>query len=272
MSTSVNPQSARPASQAGDALVEMRDVRVESPSGEPILEGVSLSLAPGEILGVVGESGSGKTTAALTLLGYTQGGARITSGSVTIAGEEVQVTSERAVRQLRGRLVSYVPQNPGTALNPSMRIGEAISQMIIAHRGEGPPEGVISATLANVHLPGTDQFQRRYPHQLSGGQQQRVCISVAVVCEPPLVVLDEPTTGLDVVTQARIIEELLRLRAEQGISMVYVSHDLAVVAQIADADRRHVRRADHRGRTRQRNTEAAPASLHHGPAHIHSGS
>jgi len=233
VSTSANSQSAGPASQVGRALVEMRDVRVESPSGEPILEGVSLSLAAGEILGVVGESGSGKTTAALTLLGYTQGGARITGGSVTIAGEEVQVTSERAARQMRGRLVSYVPQNPGTALNPSMRIGEAIGQMITAHRDENPPEGVISAALANVHLPGTNQFQRRYPHQLSGGQQQRVCISVAVVCEPPLVVLDEPTTGLDVVTQSRIIAELLRLRKEQGISMIYVSHDLAVVAQIA---------------------------------------
>jgi len=217
----------------GEPVLVVRDLTVETPDGDPIVESLSFSLGPGEVLGVVGESGSGKTTAALALLGYTQSGARITGGTVTIGGEEVRADSERAARRMRGRLVSYVPQNPGTALNPSMRIGPAISEMVNAHRSGVPAEQVISSALENVSLPGDTQFQRRYPHQLSGGQQQRVCISVALVCQPPLVVLDEPTTGLDVVTQARILDELLRLRHEHGVSMVYVTHDLAVVAQVA---------------------------------------
>jgi peptide/nickel transport system ATP-binding protein len=216
-----------------EPLLQVTGLTVETPGGDPIIEDVSYSLAPGEVLGVVGESGSGKTTAALSLLGFTQGGARITGGSVTVAGEQMRADDERTARKLRGRLVSYVPQNPGTALNPSMHIGSAIDEMIRSHGTGGAPEDVVSSALQSVHLPGDAQFQARYPHQLSGGQQQRVCISVALVCEPPLVVLDEPTTGLDVVTQSRILAELLRLRAEHNISMVYVTHDLAVVAQVA---------------------------------------
>src|SRR5205823_8527333 len=126
-------------------------------------------------------------------------------------------------------------QNPGTALNPSLRVGDAIREMVRAHRsGETTPPTSIAGAFEQVGLPGTEQFLHRYPHQLSGGQQQRVCISVSLVCEPPVVVLDEPTTGLDVVTQARILEELVRLCADEGLAMAYVTHDLAVVAQIAD--------------------------------------
>jgi peptide/nickel transport system ATP-binding protein len=214
-------------------LVDVHDLRVEAPTGEAIVEEVSVSIEAGEALGLVGESGSGKTTTALALLGYTQAGARITGGSITIAGKQLRTDDDRSLRQLRGRLVSYVPQNPSTALNPSMRIGDAIGEMVRAHRQGHTLDTLISSKLENVGLPGGAIFQRRYPHQLSGGQQQRVCISVALACEPPVVVLDEPTTGLDVVTQARILEELLRLRREQGLSLLYVTHDLAVAAQIS---------------------------------------
>lgn len=220
-------------SPQADLLASVHNLYVESPSGDAILEDVSLDVRAGEVLGVVGESGSGKTTAARAFLGYTQGGATITNGSICIGGEAVSTDNDRAARRIRGRLASYVPQNPGSSLNPSLRIGAAVREMITAHRGERPPQHLISSALETVGLPTTEEFQRRYPHQLSGGQQQRVCISVALVLEPSLVILDEPTTGLDVVTQARILAQLLRLRHDQGVSMLYVTHDLAVVAQIA---------------------------------------
>jgi peptide/nickel transport system ATP-binding protein len=217
-----------------EPVVEVQGLRVETSSGAPIVADVSLRLARGEALGLVGESGSGKTTAVLSLLGYTQPGARIVSGEIRVQGETVQATSHAAARKLRGRLISYVPQNPGTALNPSMRVGASVIDMLRAHRSQHDGSLAVAPALERAGLPGDPSFQRRFPHQLSGGQQQRVCIAVALVCEPPVVVLDEPTTGLDVVTQARILDELRRLRAEQGMAMLYVTHDLAVVAGFAD--------------------------------------
>jgi peptide/nickel transport system ATP-binding protein len=203
-------------------------------TGAPVVEDVSFSLGAGEILGLVGESGSGKTTTALALLGYTRPGVVWRSGTVEVGGEQIGGRDERSLRTLRGRVVSYVPQDPGGALNPSLRVGDAILDVLRAHRsGEGSPASV-HAALDRVELGGDDGFTRRYPHQLSGGQQQRVTIAMACVCEPPVAVLDEPTTGLDVLTQDRILFELDRLRSEQGMAMVYVSHDLAVVARMAD--------------------------------------
>jgi peptide/nickel transport system ATP-binding protein len=217
-----------------DPVVEVRGLRVETDAGDAIVEDLSLSLGSGETLGVVGESGSGKTTAVLALLGHAQAGARIAKGEISVAGESLAVGDEKSARKLRGRLVSYVPQNPGTALNPSLRIGDAIAEMIRSEANGSQSTEAIGERLSGVGLPGDSEFQRRYPHQLSGGQQQRVCIAIALVCGPPVVVLDEPTTGLDVITQATILSELQRVRSEQGVAMVYVSHDLAVVAGIAD--------------------------------------
>jgi peptide/nickel transport system ATP-binding protein len=198
--------------------------------GAAIVEDVALELRAGEILGLVGESGSGKTTTALALLGYARPGAQIAAGSVRIGGRELVGLRERELRELRGRIVSYVPQDPSSSLNPSQRVGRQILEML---RGR-QPEGVVTDALRRVHLPADQAFARRFPHQLSGGQQQRVAIAMAIVGEPPLVVLDEPTTGLDVVTQAAILEEIRRLRREIGLAMVYVSHDLSVVGAIAD--------------------------------------
>ena len=212
-------------------------VRVEHLSlglagGTSVVEDVSFSLEPGRILGLVGESGSGKTTTALALLGYTRPGVVIRAGTVEVGGHAVLGRDRRGLRDLRGKVVSYVPQDPGGALNPSLRVGDAIRDVLRAHRGGAPAESV-RAALERVELAG-GRIASSYPHQLSGGQQQRVSIAMACVCEPPVAVLDEPTTGLDVLTQDRILAELGRLRDEHGMAMVYVSHDLAVVARMAD--------------------------------------
>lgn len=212
-------------------VLALSGLRVDTPQGDPIVEDVSLELRRGEILGLVGESGSGKTTTALSLFGYAQSGARFHAGDVVLEGTRLDTLA--SLRSARGRLISYVPQNPGAALNPSLRIRAAIDDMLLEHRGRAD-RNLRARVLDKVGLPQGQEFQNRFPHQLSGGQQQRVCTAIAIVGEPPMIVLDEPTTGLDVVTQARVLEELLRLRDEEGVAMLYVTHDLAVVAQIAD--------------------------------------
>jgi peptide/nickel transport system ATP-binding protein len=214
------------------SALDVAELRVELINGDPIVKDVSLRLGRGEILGLVGESGSGKTTTALSILGYASDGAEVRGGTVQIDGQ--QIPFGRAARRLRGRLVSYVPQNTGGALNPSLRIVKSIEHMIEAHRRGQAELSDAQHLLTTVGLPGDSRFARRYPHQLSGGQQQRVCIAISLAADPAVVVLDEPTTGLDVATQARILTELLRLRDEKDVSMVYVTHDLAVVSQIAD--------------------------------------
>jgi peptide/nickel transport system ATP-binding protein len=219
---------------ARQTVVRVEGLSLGLRTGERVVEDVSFELGAGEILGLVGESGSGKTTTALALLGYTRAGIAVRGGSVEVGGEQILGRDEKALRSLRGRVVSYVPQDPGGALNPSLRIGDAIMDVLRAHRSGEASNDSVRAALEAVELGTDPAFVRRYPHQLSGGQQQRVAIAMACVCEPPVAVLDEPTTGLDVLTQDRILTELLRLRDEQQMAMVYVSHDLAVVAKMAD--------------------------------------
>ena len=226
--------SALAVDGAAPVVVRVNGLRVEIRGGLPIVEDVSLEVKAGEVLGLVGESGSGKTTTALALLGYARPGSRIAAGIVEVGGEPVTGRGERALRALRGRVVSFVPQNPASALNPALRIGDALADMLGTHVPARAGEASVLRALGRVQLPASRAFARRYPHQLSGGQQQRVMIASALVCEPAAVVMDEPTTGLDVVTQARILAEVDRLRAESGLGVVYVSHDLAVVASIAD--------------------------------------
>jgi peptide/nickel transport system ATP-binding protein len=218
---------------ATEPVVRVEDLCLQLTTGEPVVDGVTFSVAPGEIVGLVGESGSGKTTTALSLLGYTRPGVVIKGGTVEVGGESILGRDRRALRSLRGKTVSYVPQDPGGALNPSLRVGDAILDVLRAHRAGGGDDPVRSA-LERVELGSDPRFAGRYPHQLSGGQQQRVTIAMACVCDPPVAVLDEPTTGLDVLTQDRILAELRRLRDEDGMAMVYVTHDLAVVSQMAD--------------------------------------
>jgi peptide/nickel transport system ATP-binding protein len=187
-------------------------------------------------VGVVGESGCGKSTLATALLGHLRAGARITAGEVRVAGEDLSALPPAKLRALRGGTVALVPQNAAHALTPTMRVGRQLFEVLKAHRGiSGERARTEAAALfAQVRLPQPEALLERYPHELSGGQQQRVAIAMALAGNPRLLVLDEPTTGLDVVTQAGVLDLLAGLRRELGVAMVLVSHDLGVVSYICD--------------------------------------
>lgn len=227
----MNADSA-PAASVSAPAISVQSLSLALATGEPVVEDVSFEVPRGEILGVVGESGSGKSTVALALLGYTKPGIVVRQGNIEVGGERIFGRDLREIRRLRGKVISYVPQDPGGALNPSLRVGSTILDVLRAH-ATTLREGAVQAALARVELTDPN-FAQRYPHQLSGGQQQRVVIATATVCGPPVAVLDEPTTGLDVLTQDRILRELVRLREQEDMAMVFVSHDLAVIARMAD--------------------------------------
>ncbi len=201
------------------------------------VDDVSFSVAPGEVFGLVGESGCGKSTISLQLLGFRHPSLRVEAGEVRFKGSSLTGMPRVELDRLRGDRIAFVPQNPTTALNPGIRIGRQLAETMLAH-GRAPSvdsaAAVIAEILALVGLPTDAAFQHRYPHQLSGGQQQRVCIAMALACDPDLLVLDEPTTGLDVTTQEQIVALLSSLRRRIGVAMLYVTHDLALLSQIAD--------------------------------------
>ena len=219
---------------AGERLLSVSGVTVSLTSGVPIIEGVDLAVGKGEILGLVGESGSGKSTLALAILGFSRPGATISKGEVVVGGQAMVGPPERELRGRRGRLVSYVPQDPQSSLNPGRRIVDQLHDRI-RDRDKREWPRLVQAALERAQLPTSAEFLSRFPHQLSGGQQQRALIAMAIVGEPSLVVLDEPTTGLDVVTQAGLLSEITSLRASLEIGVVYVTHDVAAVASIADS-------------------------------------
>lgn len=216
--------------------LRVSELRVELAGGADVVDGISFSLAPGEILGLVGESGSGKTTLATALLGHARRGARIASGRVEVDGRSLLELRGEDLRRARGGLIGYVPQDPATALNPALRIGALLGETLAAHErlSADAQRQRLDETLRDVGLPDDAEFLRRFPHQLSGGQQQRVLLALAFVLRPKLVVLDEPTTALDVATQAHILDTLRGLCKRQGVAAVYVSHDLAVIKDLVD--------------------------------------
>ncbi len=201
-----------------------------------IVDDIDLVLSPGEVVGLVGESGSGKTTVGTSLLAYSRAGAFIERGKVLFNDQDVLKLSWQQVRQIRGEEIAYVPQDPASALNPSIRIGRQIVELMEL-RSLGTAESRLQLArdgLAEVGLPNDPEFLRRYAHQLSGGQVQRVALAMAFLPKPKVLVLDEPTTGLDVTTQGMVLETMGQLCRSHGVAALYVTHDLAVIANIAD--------------------------------------
>ena len=202
----------------------------------PILRGVSLDIAPGEVHGLVGESGAGKTMIGKAVLGIQPSRARITAGSVLFDGRDITHLPERERRRLMGRGMGLIPQDPMTSLNPAHRIGAQIADVLRLHLGlDRAAAGVRALELLNeVHIRAPERVVRQYPHELSGGMRQRVSIAIAFACRPKLVVADEPTTALDVTVQRQVLALIKRMQAQEDASILFVTHDLGVVAKICD--------------------------------------
>ena len=220
-----------PTSAAAPVRLEVADLEIRiGRSGPDVVSDISFAVPAGNVLGLVGESGSGKTTVALALLGHTRRGLRISSGEVRLDGVDLLGLGNAELRAARGARVAYVPQDPAAALNPTLRVGTQLKEALRVHPGAvDDPAGRVLEVMAEARLDTTPEMLRRYPHQLSGGQQQRVGLAMAFCCRPSLIVLDEPTTGLDVTTQRHILDTVRSLCRSYGVAAVYVSHDLAVV-------------------------------------------
>lgn len=200
-----------------------------------VIRDVSLRIAPGEAYGLIGESGSGKSTVAFSVMGYLNGGAA-PAGNILVAGNDILASSDRKLRTLRGPVVSMVFQDPMNALNPSIRVGEQIAEGIRHHTGAGRAKARARAIelIDQVKLPEPEEIAARYPHQLSGGQQQRIVIAMALALEPALLILDEPTTGLDVTTEATILDLISEIKQRSNVALLFISHNLGVVARMCD--------------------------------------
>ncbi|KVZ51657.1 ABC transporter [Burkholderia ubonensis] len=225
---------------SAERLVEVSNLQVVARGDDgieaPIVKNVSFSIGRGEVLALIGESGSGKTTIALTLLGYARRGCRIAGGHVGVGGTDVLAASAAALRDLRGRRVAYVAQSASASFNPALRIIDQVIEGVCVRRLMSRKAARAKAVelFCALALPSPETIGERYPHQVSGGQLQRLMAAMALMSDPEVVVFDEPTTALDVTTQIEVLRAFKRAIEKFDISAVYVSHDLAVVAQIAD--------------------------------------
>jgi peptide/nickel transport system ATP-binding protein len=215
-------------------LLDVHNLTVEFGSAAAV-RGIDLAIAEGEVLGLVGESGSGKSITSLALMGLLPPNARV-SGEVKFEGRDVLKAAPDELRQMRGTRMAMIFQEPMTALNPVMRIGDQVAEAVLAHGTSNKRDAAERAlqALQDVAIPDIERRYRDYPHQMSGGQRQRVMIAMAIVNRPALLIADEPTTALDVTVQAQILELLAELRRKFGLAMLFISHDLAVVSQVAD--------------------------------------
>ncbi|MER8366826.1 ABC transporter ATP-binding protein [Mesorhizobium sp. M1378] len=231
--------SAPALREKGKDLLQIRNLHVEGFSDErwhPIVRGVDLALKRGEVLGLIGESGAGKSTIGLAAMGYAKPGCRITQGSILFDGIDLLALSETGRRRLRGSRIAYVAQSAAASFNPAHRLLDQTVETVVAH-------GIASREKANrsavdlyrrLQLPDPETIGFRYPHQVSGGQLQRAMTAMAMACRPDLIVFDEPTTALDVTTQVEVLASIRNIVGEFNTAAIYVTHDLAVVAQMAD--------------------------------------
>jgi peptide/nickel transport system ATP-binding protein len=226
-------------------LLSVHDLRIAFGKQEAV-RGVSFDVATGETLGLVGESGSGKSATALAMMRLLPASARV-SGSVRLKitkdaddheiTADMLVINDKVMRAMRGRHIAMIFQEPMTALNPVMKVGRQIAEALLAHAPKTPRREVrerVVAAMREVGLPDAERRCDDYPHQFSGGQRQRIVIAMALIHKPALIIADEPTTALDVTVQSQVLALLKKLRAEYGCAMLFISHDLAVVAEVAD--------------------------------------
>jgi peptide/nickel transport system ATP-binding protein len=228
----------------GEPLLSVTGLRIEAtayPPGEPpqditIVDGVSFALEKGRVLGLIGESGAGKSTIGLSAMAYGRGGVRITGGAVRVNGRDILTLGTHDLRRLRGAEVTYVAQSAAAAFNPAKRIMEQVIEATLEHgrASKAEAEARARALFATLGLPDPDTFGNRYPHQVSGGQLQRAMTALALCPHPDLVVFDEPTTALDVTTQIDVLAAIKDAIRETGVAALYITHDLAVVAQVSD--------------------------------------
>lgn len=227
-----------------NVLLEVKDLKIEAtsyPPGEPprditIVEGVSFNVDKGKVLGLIGESGAGKSTIGLSSMAYGRGGVRITGGQVMVNGRDVLQAGPGGLRALRGKEVTYVAQSAAAAFNPAKKLMEQVIEATLHHNLMGREEAEARAVslFARLGLPKPETIGNRYPHQVSGGQLQRVMTAMALCPKPDLVIFDEPTTALDVTTQIEVLAAIKEAIVDTGVAALYITHDLAVVAQVAD--------------------------------------
>lgn len=225
-------------------LLEIRNLRIEAtsyPPGEPprdvvLVDDVSVSVAKGKVLGLIGESGAGKSTIGLSAMAFGRGGVRLTGGEIVLNGRDIRTMGAAGLRALRGREVTYVAQSAAAAFNPAKRLMEQVIETSLSHGLMGRTEAEKRAVMLfrKLGLPDPDNFGSRYPHQVSGGQLQRAMTAMALCPKPDLVIFDEPTTALDVTTQIDVLAAIKEAIRDTGVAALYITHDLAVVAQVAD--------------------------------------
>src|SRR5260221_8075131 len=239
MSVSERAANIDRSAETGKILLAMRGLRIEGQSDDrwnEIVKGIDLTLRRGEVLGLIGESGAGKSTIGLAAMGYARPGCRITAGSIVFDGIDLVKIDEAERRRILGARIAYVAQSAAAAFNPAHKLIDQCVESPLGHQLMDEAEAKRNAVdlFRRLRLPDAERFGLRYPHQVSGGQLQRAMVAMAMACRPDLIIFDEPTTALDVTTQIEVLVAIKDIVRDSHVAAIYITHDLAVVAQLAD--------------------------------------